>query len=181
MISSETHGSTSSVDSLRSIMCPARSARSHPRADRPQRRRQNDVLQPCSPNSLSPTRRTAFNGIDITGDKPAQISAPRDYPFVPDFAVFPHLTVLENVRIGLQRQTGMSFHFWKSEKILIGSTTARDLPEQVDLGSFADVVTASLPYGRKRALEIATTLAMEPEGDAVDEPTQGISTKTSTA
>ncbi|MCC7226373.1 MAG: ABC transporter ATP-binding protein [Burkholderiaceae bacterium] len=125
---------------------------------------------------LSPTRgRIAFNGIDITGDKPAQIARRGIIRSFQISAVFPHLTVLENVRIGLQRQTGMSFHFWKSEKILNRlNDRARDLLEQVDLGSFADVVTASLPYGRKRALEIATTLAMEPEVMLLDEPTQGM-------
>jgi branched-chain amino acid transport system ATP-binding protein len=125
---------------------------------------------------LSPTRgRIAFNGIDITGDKPAQIARRGIIRSFQISAVFPHLTVLENVRIGLQRQTGMSFHFWKSEKILDRlNDRARDLLEQVDLGSFADVVTASLPYGRKRALEIATTLAMEPEVMLLDEPTQGM-------
>ena len=78
-------------------------------------------------------------------------------------AVFPHLTVLENVRIGLQRKTGLSFHFWRSDRQLASlNAPARELLEQVDLGAFADETTVNLPYGRKRALEIATTLAMEP-------------------
>ena len=87
-------------------------------------------------------------------------------------AVFPHLTVLENVRIGLQRKTGLSFHFWRSDRQLASlNAPAR---EQVDLGAFADETTVNLPYGRKRALEIATTLAMEPELMLLDEPTQGM-------
>jgi branched-chain amino acid transport system ATP-binding protein len=90
-------------------------------------------------------------------------------------AVFPHLTVLENVRIGLQRSLGTSFHFWKSEKTLSRlNERAIQLLTEVDLESFADTMTVDLPYGRKRALEIATTLAMEPELMLLDEPTQGM-------
>jgi len=89
--------------------------------------------------------------------------------------VFPHLSVLENVRIGLQRQLGTAFHFWKSEKSLDQlNARAMALLEEVDLSTFADSITVDLPYGRKRALEIATTLAMEPELMLLDEPTQGM-------
>lgn len=125
---------------------------------------------------LSPTRgKISFNGIDITGDKPAQIARRGIIRSFQISAVFPHLSVLENVRIGLQRQTGQSFHFWKSEKILNRlNDRAQNLLEQVDLGQFANEITGSLPYGRKRALEIATTLAMEPELMLLDEPTQGM-------
>jgi branched-chain amino acid transport system ATP-binding protein len=125
---------------------------------------------------LSPTRgKIAFNGVDITGDKPAQIARRGIIRSFQISAVFPHLSVLENVRIGLQRQTGESFHFWRSEKVLSKlNERAQALLEQVDLGQFANETTASLPYGRKRALEIATTLAMEPELMLLDEPTQGM-------
>ena len=125
---------------------------------------------------LSPTRgKISFNGIDITGDKPAQIARRGIIRSFQISAVFPHLTVLENVRIGLQRQTGLSFHFWKSESCLNQlNERALALLEEVDLGSFAHEITGSLPYGRKRALEIATTLAMEPELMLLDEPTQGM-------
>jgi branched-chain amino acid transport system ATP-binding protein len=89
--------------------------------------------------------------------------------------VFPHLTVLQNVRIGLQRALGTSFQFWRSEKSLDQlNQRAMALLEEVDLGGFADMLTADLPYGRKRALEIATTLGMEPELMLLDEPTQGM-------
>jgi branched-chain amino acid transport system ATP-binding protein len=82
---------------------------------------------------------------------------------------------LENVRIGLQRQLGTAFHFWKSEKSLDQlNARAMALLEEVDLSTFADSITVDLPYGRKRALEIATTLAMEPELMLLDEPTQGM-------
>ena len=97
-------------------------------------------------------------------------------------AVFPHLTVLENVRIGLQRKTGLSFHFWRSDRQLASlNAPARELLEQVDLGAFADETTVNLPYGRKRALEIATTLAMEPELMLLDEPPRAWATRTWTA
>jgi branched-chain amino acid transport system ATP-binding protein len=90
-------------------------------------------------------------------------------------AVFPHLTVLQNVRIGLQRQLGTTFQFWRSERSLDTlNARAMQLLAEVDLTSFADTVTADMPYGRKRALEIATTLAMEPELMLLDEPTQGM-------
>jgi branched-chain amino acid transport system ATP-binding protein len=90
-------------------------------------------------------------------------------------AVFPKLTVLENVRIALQRKEGNSFHFWKSEKILNKlNGRAEELLDSVGLLEFAKVSTLDLPYGRKRALEIATTLALDPEMLLLDEPTQGM-------
>ncbi|MBY4897677.1 ABC transporter ATP-binding protein [Cupriavidus sp. AU9028] len=116
-----------------------------------------------------------FNGIDITREKPAQIARRGIIRSFQISAVFPHLTVLENVRIGLQRSLGTSFHFWRSERSLtVLDRRAMELLDQVGLSSFADTVTVNLPYGRKRALEIATTLAMEPELMLLDEPTQGM-------
>jgi branched-chain amino acid transport system ATP-binding protein len=116
-----------------------------------------------------------FNSQDITAAKPAQIARLGIIRSFQISAVFPHLSVLENVRIGLQRQLGTAFHFWKSEKSLDQlNTRAMALLEEVDLSSFADSITVDLPYGRKRALEIATTLAMEPELMLLDEPTQGM-------
>ena len=116
-----------------------------------------------------------FNGKDITASKPAQIARQGIIRSFQISAVFPHLTVLENVRIGLQLRLGNSFHFWKSEKSLSClNDKAMDLLAQVDLTEFADSLTVDLPYGRKRALEIATTLAMDPELMLLDEPTQGM-------
>lgn len=125
---------------------------------------------------LAPTSGSIFfNGVDITGERPAQIARRGVIRSFQISAVFPHLSVLENVRIGLQRKTGLSYHFWKSEKQLHSlEAHARELLDQVDLGGFADELTINLPYGRKRALEIATTLAMEPELMLLDEPTQGM-------
>ncbi|MBY4946514.1 ABC transporter ATP-binding protein [Cupriavidus respiraculi] len=125
---------------------------------------------------LVPTTGTIlFNGIDITGEKPAQIARRGVIRSFQISAVFPHLTVMENVRIGLQRQLGTAFHFWKSERSLqVLDERAMALLDQVGLTEFAETVTVNLPYGRKRALEIATTLAMEPELMLLDEPTQGM-------
>ena len=126
---------------------------------------------------LIPTRGSIlFNGHDITLEKPAQIARRGVIRSFQISATFPHLTVLENVRIGLQRKLGTSFHFWKTESSLEQLTPrAMQLLETVGLTEFAEFVTVELPYGRKRALEIATTLAMEPELMLLDEPTSGMS------
>jgi branched-chain amino acid transport system ATP-binding protein len=125
---------------------------------------------------LEPTAgQIVFNGIDITGERPAQIARRGVIRSFQISAVFPHLTVMQNVRIGLQRSLGTSFKFWKSERVLDElNDRAMDLLTQVGLTDFADTTTVELSYGRKRALEIATTLAMEPELMLLDEPTQGM-------
>ncbi|MFZ5512147.1 MAG: ABC transporter ATP-binding protein [Pseudomonadota bacterium] len=125
---------------------------------------------------LSPTRGTIlYKGEDITHEKPAQIARRGIVRSFQISAVFPHLTVLENVRIALQRKLGTSFHFWRSETSLnVLNDRARELLSYVGLEGFASMVTVELPYGRKRALEIATTLALEPELLLLDEPTQGM-------
>ena len=125
---------------------------------------------------LSPTTGSIhYNGHDITAEKPAQVARKGMVRSFQISAVFPHLSVLENVRVALQRKLNNSFHFWKSEKSLESlHERAHELLKQVDLDAYADSVTAELPYGRKRALEIATTLALEPELMLLDEPTQGM-------
>ena len=116
-----------------------------------------------------------FNGDDITREAPAAIARRGIVRSFQISAVFPHLSVLENVRVALQRKLGNSFHFWRSEDLLDSlNTRALELLGQVDLGSYAGSVTVELSYGRKRALEIATTLAMDPELMLLDEPTQGM-------
>jgi branched-chain amino acid transport system ATP-binding protein len=125
---------------------------------------------------LSPTAGTiVYNGHDITRDKPAQIARRGVIRSFQISATFPHLTVLENVRVALQRGLGTSFHFWKSERTLDELVPlAMELLRTVGLEQMGDVVTVELPYGRKRALEIATTLAMDPQLMLLDEPTQGM-------
>jgi branched-chain amino acid transport system ATP-binding protein len=125
---------------------------------------------------LAPTRgKILFNGREITGMRPAAIARMGLVRSFQISATFPHMTVLENVRVALQRKTGMSMHFWKSGRTLDRlNAKAMELLEAVDLGSFAGAVTVELPYGRKRALEIATTLALDPEMMLLDEPTQGM-------
>jgi branched-chain amino acid transport system ATP-binding protein len=116
-----------------------------------------------------------FKGADITQARPAQVARMGIIRSFQISAVFPHLTVLQNVRIGLQRKLGTSFHFWQSERSLERlDGRALELLDEVGLSGFADMLTADLPYGRKRALEIATTLGMEPELMLLDEPTQGM-------
>ena len=125
---------------------------------------------------LTPTAgRIVFNGRDITGSRPADIARLGLVRSFQISAVFPHLTVLENVRIALQRKRGRSFDFWRSERVLDGlNGRARELIEAVGLTAFAATPAVELAYGRKRALEIATTLALDPEMMLLDEPTAGM-------
>jgi len=125
---------------------------------------------------LPPTRGTIrFKGRDITGMKPAHVARLGLVRSFQISAVFPHLTALENVRLALQRARGASFDFWRSEKVLgIYEDRARELLFDVGLTGVADIVVAELPYGQKRALEIATTLALDPEMMLLDEPTAGM-------
>jgi branched-chain amino acid transport system ATP-binding protein len=85
------------------------------------------------------------------------------------------LTVRDNVRVALQQRLGNSFHFWRSERILNGLNSRADaLLEAVGLAGFENVLAVELPYGRKRALEIATTLALDPVMLLLDEPMAGL-------
>jgi branched-chain amino acid transport system ATP-binding protein len=125
---------------------------------------------------LAPTSgRITFNGQDITGRGPAEIARLGLVRSFQISAVFPHLTALENVRIALQRCRGRSFDFWRSERALDAfRDRARELLAAVGLEGFAAAPAVELPYGRKRALEIATTLALDPEMMLLDEPTAGM-------
>src|SRR6185369_11740708 len=125
---------------------------------------------------LEPTRgQIFFKGREITGSPPARIARMGLVRSFQISAVFPHLTVLENVRVALQRKRGASFDFWRSEGILEKlDSPARELIEAVGLSDFEETVAVELPYGRKRALEIATTLALDPEMMLLDEPTAGM-------
>jgi branched-chain amino acid transport system ATP-binding protein len=116
-----------------------------------------------------------FNGTDITSEKPADIALRGIIRSFQISAVFPNMTLLENVRLALQRKLGVSYHFWKSDAILNQlDDRAMELLDSVGLAESADEITGELAYGRKRALEIATTLALDPELILLDEPTQGM-------
>ena len=116
-----------------------------------------------------------FDGTDITHEHPAAIARRGVIRSFQISAVFPHLSVLENVRVALQRKLGTSFFFWKPEASLHTlDAQALELLRQVDLESYAAIPAVELSYGRKRALEIATTLAMDPKLMLLDEPTQGM-------
>ena len=125
---------------------------------------------------LTPTSgRIVFDGTDITAEKPAAIARRGVVRSFQISAVFAHLSVLENVRVALQRKLGTSFQFWRSERSLDAlNAEAIELLRAVDLEAYAALPAVELSYGRKRALEIATTLAMSPTLMLLDEPTQGM-------
>ncbi|CAB5695117.1 Daunorubicin/doxorubicin resistance ATP-binding protein DrrA [Delftia tsuruhatensis] len=116
-----------------------------------------------------------LDGQDITHTRPQVLV---DRGLVRSFqisSVFAHLTALENVRLGLQRALGLTYHFWRSKKVLDQlDERAMGALEQVGLAAQSGLRAGDLPYGRKRALELATTLAVQPQLMLLDEPTQGM-------
>ncbi len=125
---------------------------------------------------LQPTAGTiTFAGRDITRLAPAAVARIGLVRSFQISAVFPHLSALENVRVALQRRLGTSFHFWRPVSGLSQlDGQARDLLESVGLADQAGTAAGELPYGRKRALELATTLALDPEMMLLDEPMAGL-------
>src|SRR5437868_7134857 len=125
---------------------------------------------------LNPSRgRILYNGRDITAAKPADVARLGLVRSFQISAVFPHLTAVENVRVALQRQHGSSYDFWRSKSVLNRfNSRALELLNDVGLSEFANTPAVEMPYGRKRALEIATTLALDPEMMLLDEPMAGM-------
>jgi branched-chain amino acid transport system ATP-binding protein len=125
---------------------------------------------------LAPTTgRIVYKGQDITDTVPSDLPHRGICRSFQISAVFPHLTALENIRLALQSRGGISFDFWSSGRTLdrfVGR--AKELLESVGLVQFANRPAGELPYGRRRALEIATTLALKPELMLLDEPTSGL-------
>ncbi len=117
----------------------------------------------------------SFDGRDITRMAPADVARLGMVRSFQISAVFPLMSVLDNVRIALQRPLGRSFHFWRSESTLHSlDEKALALLADVGLADYASQHAGDLSYGRKRALEIATTLALEPTMLLLDEPTSGM-------
>jgi branched-chain amino acid transport system ATP-binding protein len=127
-------------------------------------------------NFLTPTRgKIFFNEDDITAMAPAEVARRGLVRSFQISAVFPGLSVLDNIRIALQRPSGLATQCWRSDKIL-GRLDERcfELIESVGLKNYRTAIAGELPYGRKRALELATTLALEPEVLLLDEPMAGM-------
>ena len=128
---------------------------------------------------LKPTRgEIVYNGRDITSADPSAIAKLGMIRSFQISSVFPHMTALENVRLGLQAKEKGAFSFWRSGKTLNRlNERAHELLHSVGLADFANVKAVEMAYGRKRALEIATTLALDPQLMLLDEPTQGMGTE----
>ncbi len=126
--------------------------------------------------TLVPTHgRITFEGQDISALRTSEVARRGLVRSFQISATFPNLTALENVRVALQSAYGTAYKFWRSLRAVEPlNRRAEELLEQVGLGPSRDTPAAELSYGKKRALEIATTLALEPRVMLLDEPTAGM-------
>jgi len=114
-------------------------------------------------------------GHDITHTPPAKVARMGLVRSFQISAIFPHLSVLDNVRVALQRPGGLGIQFWRSPSALDRLTPrAEELLRSVGLDDARDRMAGDLSYGRKRVLEIATTLALDPKVLLLDEPMAGM-------
>jgi branched-chain amino acid transport system ATP-binding protein len=119
--------------------------------------------------------RILYNGQDITAAAPEDVASQGLVRSFQISAIFPKLSLGENIRVALQRRLGTTYHFWKPLSSLKALDADVDrLLDSVGLLQQRDQVAGTLSYGRKRALEIATTLALEPQVLLLDEPMAGM-------
>jgi len=119
--------------------------------------------------------RIFYKGQDITNLSAAAIARLGLVRSFQISATFPSLTLRENIVVALQRADGRSMWFWRSDQMLSRyCERAEALLEEVDLLPLSALQAHELAYGQKRALELATTLATNPDVLLLDEPTQGM-------
>ena len=155
---------------------PARPPRDDSRADRPQWRGQDHLLQPAhalprADARAHPLQRARHHGLAARRDRAARPRA-----LLSDLRRLPAShPARERADRACSAAAGRSFDFWRSETVLSAlDDRAMELLGAVGLAGFAATTAVELPYGRKRALEIATTLALDPEMMLLDEPTAGM-------
>jgi len=125
---------------------------------------------------LTPTAgRILLGRRDLTGKSPEQVArhgVARSFQIT---SLFPRLTPVAHLELALQSPTALGWRFWRSDKALHRfGPRAYELLDQVGLTAQAETPAGALSYGRKRALELALALALDPKVLLLDEPTAGM-------